>query len=675
MKTILNAGLVAAMLVLTSPAGQAQNTGSEARVSLRVEGRQLQEVVRTLRESSGANIVVIGDVAEDTVDIELTDVHWRQALELVAEDKKCVVEERVGGVLVVKAQTPVSFEFEDSEISEVIELIAKSGDASIVWSPDVKGTISMHLKDIPWRYALDVAVKTLGFTVVEEERGILRIVDPLSLQTQMETRSYQLRYLRPEGVYVPAIKSEFVEDVIRRPPGDSVADDFTVLQALQKALTGGGEMDYIESQNVIIVRDTKQVHARIQDILSRLDVEPAQVFVDVKFVSTFNSDILNLGVDYGDNGPSVAMSGGAIPITLPFGLGDGDWEDFFIAHPSGSGPFADPILNPGATLIPPTVFGSLSFTDVNASLRLLQRDTQSEVIQAPKLIALDGEEATIFVGETVRYAEAMTEQGQAGGNALSLVEAEGSPVDIGFQLLVVPHVIPGSNSLTMEIIPKETSLSGTGSSPLAPAGFDVFTIGASGLEGVIALPRTRSSTIVTNMLLESGQTAVIGGLTTDSDVTTESRVPGLWRIPVLGNLFKHETQDHQRRSLIVFVTPTIMHSSADTERLLQRELRRRDISLKDELETMFGEADVDSSSALEIEEGAEEAPFDGSTDGGGGFLEIEEAPEEMQDENSSEVPDDAMPGDDGAEMDILDALEAEGSGIEDPELDLENDDQ
>src|SRR6187397_18383 len=114
-----------------------------------------------------------------------------------------------------------------------------------------------------------------------------------------------------------------------------------------------------------------------------------------------------------------------------------------------------------------------------------------EVIQAPKIFAIDGSEATIFVGETIRYAEAKTEQGQAGGLQLSVAEASGSPVEVGFQLLVRPNVIPGTEKMVMEVIPKETSLSGTGVSSFAPAGFDVFTVGAGGSAGSIALPRTR----------------------------------------------------------------------------------------------------------------------------------------------------------------------------------------
>ena len=100
---------------------------------------------------------------------------------------------------------------------------------------------------------------------------------------------------------------------------------------------------------------------------------------------------------------------------------------------------------------------------------------------------------------------------------------------------MTPHVIPGTNTVHMEVIPKETTLSGTGSSQLSPPGFDVFTIGASGLLGSIALPRTRSSTIVTTMLLHSGQTAVIGGLSTDQETETVSRIPGISRIPILAS--------------------------------------------------------------------------------------------------------------------------------------------
>ncbi|MCE9593345.1 MAG: hypothetical protein K8S98_04055 [Planctomycetes bacterium] len=565
----------------------------DARVSPRFVDVKLEDFVNWLREKSGTNIVVFQG-GDQLVSLELTDVPWRDALEVASEKAACIVEERQGGILAVTRPAPFTLiTTGPKDIREVITLIASVSKANIVVAPEVEGTISLSLNGVPWRDALDVTCKTRGYVVVEENRGILRVVDPKTLERQMESKSYQLRYLRPRSIYQPHIKSDFLQPIPMQTQQAGKSDasaTFTVLKALQKALSASGQMDYIESQNVIIVRDTAQVHNQIESIISRLDIEPSQVYVDVKFVTTQNNKLLDLGVDYGDTGPTATVSMGAIPITLPFGLGSEGWEDSIIANQAQSGPFADPLLNAGSTVIPSTVFGELNFTGVQATLKLLQQDTKSEVIQAPKLNVLDGTPATIFVGETIRYAEAKSEQGQAGGLQLSLAEAGGSPVEVGFQLLIVPHVVPGTNTLTMDVIPKETSLSGTGSSALAPAGFDVFTIGASGLEGSIALPRTRSSTIVTTMMVQSGQTMVIGGLTTESDTKTESRVPGLSSIPLLGELFKYNKTDRQRRSLLVFLTPTIMHTSADAENVLQRELLRRKTHLKGEIKAMISPA-------------------------------------------------------------------------------------
>jgi len=88
------------------------------------------------------------------------------------------------------------------------------------------------------------------------------------------------------------------------------------------------------------------------------------------------------------------------------------------------------------------------------------------------------------------------------------------------------------------------------------------------------------------MMLESGQTAVIGGLTTDADVSIKTRVPFISRIPIIGELFKHRSESRDRRSLVIFITPSLVHSSQDTEFILQQELGRRRTRLKDEIEAL-----------------------------------------------------------------------------------------
>jgi type II secretory pathway component GspD/PulD (secretin) len=584
---------------------RAQAPSLDAHVNLSVADRPIEDVIATLRARSGANIVIINpptpqgtepeDVGKRKVTIELTNVEWRDALTLAAESVGLVVETRQAGVLAVTKTPPFNYDIKDGDIVDVIKAIAAVSGANIVLAPEVKGTVSVHFVGVPWREALDVVAKTRGYVVVQGNYGVLRVVDPKTLQDQLETKTYQLRYLRPKSTYKPIIKSEFIQSALQQQQQQQqgggtkeIAKTFTVLQALTKALSTAGQIEYMDTQNVVIIRDTAQVHEAIRDLLARIDIEPAQVFCDVKFVSTSNGDVLNLGVDYGDGGPQISLSGGQIPVTFPFDPGSGGWEDLIIASPNGHGPYVDPLLNASTdTIVPATIFGALSFTNWQATLRLLQRDTKTEVIQAPKIVALDGSEATIFVGETIRYAEAKSEQGQAGGLQLSVSEADGSPVEIGFQLLIRPNIVPGTNKIVMEVIPKETSLSGTGTSALAPPGFDVFTVGSAGEQGTIALPRTRSSTIVTTMMLETGQTEVIGGLSSDSDTETKSAVPLLSKIPLLGELFKHESKQRERRTLMVFVTPTIVRSSSDAARVLERELDRRKQALKQELDELI----------------------------------------------------------------------------------------
>jgi type IV pilus assembly protein PilQ len=586
---------IASVLALCVGSALAQVPSLDARMTLNVADRPMDELVRGVRERTGANIVIVDPldaekkISTAPISIELFDVHWRDALELLAEKAGAVVEERAGGVLVVARPYPVSIDAENRDIREVITTIAKASGASIALGKEVSGNVTVSFNNVPWRLALESTAKSLGFVVVEEQRGVLRVVSPETLRDQLETRTYQLRYLRPKSSYKPVLKSEFVQAAQgqQKASGSEAGKNFSILQALEKTLSAQGKLDYIDISNVIIVRDTTHVHNSIKDMLTRLDIEPAQVFCDVKFVATTNQDLLNLGVDYGDSGPKVSFTGGQIPITFPFDVGRGGWDDSVIASPDGAGPYIDPLLNAGGTVVPDTVYGSLSFLEVAGTLRLLQRDSKSEVIQSPKIIALDGVESTIFVGETIRYAEAKSEQGQAGGLQLSVSEASGSPVEVGFQLLIRPNVIPGTDRMVMEVIPKETNLSGTGNSSLAPPGFDVFTIGASGLEGSIALPRTRTSTMVTTMMLDSGQTAMIGGLSSDSDQEIRTKIPLLGDIPLLGELFKHKNKSRDRRSLLVFLTPTILRSSEDTQLLLQQEMKRRRTALRTELDKVL----------------------------------------------------------------------------------------
>ena len=556
-----------------------QSAGDRAsRLTLRLRDRDLREVVQSIRRKTSSNIIMEPGI-EETVTIDLQDVHWRQALALVAEQAQCIVTEAEGGVLKVEKPPRVYFSFENTDIQKVIDTIAKISGANIVVAPEVKGTITVRLKDIPWRDALDATVKTLGFVVVEEERGILRVVPAANIETDLEFAAIQLRFVRPTSVFMPFITSEYVRDLRNQQPLQPGQMNFSLLDTLRNMITPDvGSLEYIQETNVIMVKDTRPVVANIRRTIEMMDVEPSQVQLDVRFVTTSNDDLLDVGISPGGNGWSASVGLGQIPTRLPFDLGAGGWDDSLIANDNGIGPFVDDVQNlPAATSIPNVVFGALNFQEVTATLRLLARDSRSEILQAPQITTLDNNTATIFVGEAVRYAQARVEQGQAGGLLLALEEGDESPVNIGFQLLATPHIVPGTDKVIMEVIPQRTALSGTGTSAIAPAGFDVFEVGGGTTAGAgqIALPRVASSTLSTTVLLKSGQTAVLGGLKSKTESETVTKLPLLGDIPVLGYLFKNRTKQEAMFTLLVFITPQIIRSADDMEESMRRALEER----------------------------------------------------------------------------------------------------
>ena len=562
-----------------------------SRLTLRLKDRDLRDVVASIRKKASVNIIMEPGI-ESTVSIDLADVHWRQALELVAEQADCVVTELDGGVLKVEKPPRCTFAFDNADIGMVIDTIGKISGANIVTAPEVKGQISLRLKNIPWRDTLDAAVKTLGFVVVED-RGILRVVPASKIQQDLVFEAIPLRYVRPRSHYVPFLQSEYVMNLQQNMQQQMQRGqvEFTLLESLQRMITPElGSLDYDDVQNVLLIKDTRPVVDEIKRIVGQIDIEPAQIYLDVRFVTTTNEDVLDIGISPGGNGYTARLGLGQIPTKLPFDLGAGGWDDNIIANDGGTGPFVDPLGNQSADVtIPNVVYGALDFTQVTATLRLLKKDARSEITQAPKIVALDHQPATIFVGEAVRYAQSRVEQGQAGGLLLALEEGDDSPVNVGFQLLATPHVVPGTDKVILEVIPQRTALTGTGTaSAISPAGFDVFSIGSGGQEGTIALPRVGSSTIATKLLLRSGQTAVLGGLVSETQTETEVKLPLLGDIPVIGYLFKNKQTQDVKSNLIVFITPNLIRSAEDTKRQFEEVLRERMQDFGREKDAVFG---------------------------------------------------------------------------------------
>ncbi|MEE2712946.1 MAG: secretin N-terminal domain-containing protein [Planctomycetota bacterium] len=559
---------------------------ADTRVTLEVKDQPLQDVIKHIAEASGINIL-LGNGIDEKVTITLNQVPWRVALDLVAERAGCSLAQKAVNVIQVVQPQPVTFNFTGADIKAVIDAIAKVSGASIVVAPEVEGSVHLRVTNVPWRAALDTVVKTLGYVVVEDGYNIYRVVHPSSLEQQMVTRVFPVKYLRPPPRYTPKIDTVYADLAQKEQQGGGSLEDpgrnFTLVRALRGALSANGKLDYFERNNTLVVKDTQPVVSEIERMLAEIDVEPAQVFIDVKFVTTSNTDALSYGFDPGENGLRIGMSLGSIPTRLPFNLGGGGWNNDIIA--------GNPAQTPGLTqeeLKESINYGTLDFTGATFTLSLLEQDDTTRIVQAPRLLALDNQEATIFVGQTIRFAETEAQSNQSGGLTFSIREAANSPVQTGFQLYMVPHVVPGTDKVILDVIPEAEQLTGRGTDPNLP-GFNIFRSGQGTENEVqIALPEISSQTLVTTLMLESGQTAVIGGLITESESEIERKLPFLGDIPLLGFFFKSVSKSKRSQSLLIFITPRIVRDSGSFAKFHQVEDRRRQAAIEAEMERIFG---------------------------------------------------------------------------------------
>ncbi len=581
-------------------------TGS---VTFDVEGQTLKNIVEYIQERTNVNIVLKSEAEEVKVSIKIQDLPWRDALDVVVEKAGCQLEERNAKLIVIDRPTPVTFDFDNADLRVVINTVADLSGANIVVGPEVQGSISVSLRDVPWRVALDTIVRTLGYTVVEEQRGILRITDPANLQIDLQTRIIHLKYVRPQAPYRPKINLSIGQSNITV-PGDSTSEieaNFTLLRAFRATVAPNGGIEYLKSTNSLIATGTAPALDNLDNLVAKLDTQPVQIYFDVKFITTTNDDLLNMGVDFGANGINASMSFGSMTHRLPFRLGKGGFEDELTPFRAADGSRGLPLAVPGSGFS----FGTLSLQGTQLQLNLVQTDTQSRIVQAPKLMTLDNQEATIFVGETIRFARTSATSNQSGGLEFSIDEAANSPVNVGFQLLIIPHVVPDTNQLMLTVMPQQRSLSGPDGD-----GFKRFTTGAGGTTGAqeILLPQEQSSEVITNMMLRDGQTAVIGGLTQESETATENKIPYLGDIPLLGSLFKSDLHSELRSHLIIFITPHLVRTESEMTKLVMNELEDKSSRINAELLGIYGDAAEKlrpSTAPVSVGEPAKAPPMEG----------------------------------------------------------------
>ncbi|HXG60200.1 MAG TPA: secretin N-terminal domain-containing protein [Planctomycetota bacterium] len=558
-------------------------------VTIRVRNATVGQIVEEFRRQTGWNIVVDYRNIPDDYRVDefiVENEPARRALEAFAAKAELSIED-VSPTLIMLSRPPrLTFNFRDADVKVVIDMIARVSGANIIVAPDVKGSITLSINNVPWQEVLNSVVKTLGFVTVRENFGIIRIIHQDELLKQMETRVFRLRYIQPPPTYTAKVEEgklisgrpiqppQQIEEVLRR---------FVLKQTLETVLSRNaagqvlGKLDFDPQTNSFIVRDTKVTLDKIGEIISLLDVEPEQVLLDVKFVSTTNEDLLTFGVnwDLGGQGGATVSSRILPPSTVVDPVTSQVLSGKITKLPFG---FGNELHAPGEQFF-------LTQYDMTMTLRAFKQDRFSRLLQEPTLAVADNTEATIFVGETISYAEVRTTTNQFGGLEFSLGEAQKSPVKVGFQLFVIPKIVADSNKVILTIIPQNDFLSGQSGVAAVP-GFERFTLVSNGAPQSIDLPRISTTTLVTKLVLESGRTAILGGLVVERSTFEDRGIPILKDIPLVNYLFKQRNDTIRKEHLLIFITPRIVRSGQGPSQDLQRQLRLREEQERQELEEL-----------------------------------------------------------------------------------------
>lgn len=538
------------------------------------------------------------------VTVELINVHWRTAVEYIAQKYGFTINDSMAkdGVILLEKQPRVTYTVREDEqmtMLQAINLITKEAAPDLIIAPAIiKNTqpVYFSFKDKPWREALEALLKQYGYVLIEEGGKILRITSKQDEQLEFKTEIIPLMYISPEGARFQPDRPTSV--YYKRIAGQTTGEGgqqatTTLLSALRQLSTPEkGTVTHEPRTNQLIIRDTASVIEEMKLIIRQVDVPPKQVKINcIMFTNTIN--------------PQSAMgtmwsNGDAFRLDV---YGNNHWRTLFPFTPSFR---PDTLLsNLGLNILRPVTPEGLSYlkqrgqptqsnyydpsenmnpwqspTQMNLKLATLSTDmvmqfalSQRDVtlMQAPEIVVLDNTEATIFVGEQRRYATTTTTVDSSGIVTTVWKEAEGSPLNTGVQLTVIPHICGQSENLLLEVIPSTDDYTGM-------ENYGVLDNG----EAALKLPQTNSKVVVTRMLLRSGETGFIGGLIYDQLVKEEKKIPILGNIPVLGYLFKQTKKGggigpdrlSTKKSLNVMITPTILRYPEEDRKIFEEQVEQ-----------------------------------------------------------------------------------------------------
>lgn len=397
-----------------------------------------------------------------------------------------------------KTRKPISVNFADLDINIALERFANFIDLDLVLAPNIKGRVTLNLRNVAWEEALDAILTTHNLRA-EFKKNIVIIV-PKDAKTSSSFSSG----LQSEFIQIKFSKASEIAQIIQQAGAKS-----------SSLLSSEGSVFFDNRTNLLIIRDKKNNIKEIKNLVQELDIEISQIMIQARIVIITKSDANSLGINWG-------IKSGEISSNLG-GIATADTKKGTVMQT------LLPSSNLASNHLGRIAFGFLSAANVALDLELaaLEVEGLSKIVSAPQIITTDRNTAIIKSGEQIPYQKT-----DKNGN----VEVEFK--DALLSLEVTPK-IANKNLIGMKLkINKDNPGQRVGEN---------FAIETNFLE--------------TEVFIKNGDTLVIGGVMTNTELESLSKVPLLGDIPILGNLFKRKESSKKNFELAVFITPKIVESS------------------------------------------------------------------------------------------------------------------
>ncbi|MBK1704792.1 pilus assembly protein PilQ [Halochromatium glycolicum] len=464
----------------------------------------------------------------------------------------------------------LSLNFQDIEVRAVLQMIADFTGLNLVASDTVQGGITLRLKNVPWDQALDIILKTKGLAM--RRTGNVIMVAPAEelagrerLQLESRQKIQELAPLRTEFIQINYAKAEDIAEILKgyRDEASEITQlgDGGPLQLLAgerqaPMLSARGSVAFDERTNAIIVNETVERLMAIRELIAKLDVPVRQVLIESRVVIANNNFARDLGVRFGVSG-SVGRSGDNELLVgggeINDGVGLGPYGFFDIGEFGGDsqgGRFNVPLQrgagneirndagapNLWVNLPAPDPAGAVNFLLgkvgshlITLELSAMQREGRGEIISSPRVVTADQTPAVIEVGQDIPVVTPATAEQPA--------SVRYEPATL--KLDVTPHITPdGRVIMDLKVNKDEADFT--------------FTVDGN--------PLRNRRAVETSVLVDNGETIVLGGVFEGQKDFSVEKVPWLGDLPVVGRLFKSTSRLESNQELLIFVTPKILKS-------------------------------------------------------------------------------------------------------------------